>query len=430
MFKVETLTSSVLLYFPRLIVFMFSLLDSHICARIISNKLLRIEYVDQKRILLLYHSFWCTFLFYTRTYSNTFETFFINFLLLLCLKLREKGNIYYAGALGIIFGIGCFIRVTFPLFSFIPLFYTLYSLIIEARLKSFNKENYFKMVQLNPAIKYLTSFVVSAIVTIIFIVCYDSLYVKSRLDAKTLNWQIAPTNNFLYNADPKNLVKHGINPRWLHILINMPLLFSPLWLKAFLQPWKIGGGSYRLAFFQILFPLLILSLIPHQEPRFLLPLALPVAIILSRFTYWYDVVHLTSQIILLAFYCFYHQVAAITLILDLEGLINKNLQVNTSVCVFTHDTYIIPRYLLKLDQSVNLIFIDLEILNVNKICAEVTEYFTTDVCDNSYLISQTQIIEELVSCLGSTVRKLFTVQNSFSGESFGFFDYSLSEILR
>ncbi|KJE93020.1 hypothetical protein, variant [Capsaspora owczarzaki ATCC 30864] len=39
---------------------------------------------------------------------------------------------------------------------------------------------------------------------------------------------VAPLNNLLYNLNPANLEQHGLHPRYLHILVNMPLLFGPL----------------------------------------------------------------------------------------------------------------------------------------------------------------------------------------------------------
>ncbi|RUS17481.1 GPI mannosyltransferase, partial [Jimgerdemannia flammicorona] len=43
---------------------------------------------------------------------------------------------------------------------------------------------------------------------------------------------ITPLNNFLYNLDASNLASHGLHPRYLHIAVNLPLLFGPLALLA------------------------------------------------------------------------------------------------------------------------------------------------------------------------------------------------------
>ncbi len=93
-----------------------------------------------------------------------------------------------------------------------------------------------------------------------------------------------------YNARSANLALHGLHPRGLHALVNSPLLFAPLlppaaasayraWrrlrTRTHLQP---GADATALALAAcVLLPLAALSAAPHQEPRFLLPLLLPLA---------------------------------------------------------------------------------------------------------------------------------------------------------
>jgi len=93
----------------------------------------------------------------------------------------------------------------------------------------------------------------------------------------------------------KNLEEHGIHPRLTHIFVNMPMLFGPL---AFVGAWHMcikssfrkreRGSSkphpalQRWARFIVaacsISGLLGLSLAPHQEPRFLLPLIVPMCV--------------------------------------------------------------------------------------------------------------------------------------------------------
>ena len=56
------------------------------------------------------------------------------------------------------------------------------------------------------------------------IVVLDSMYFGSP--------QLTVLNSFLYNLDPANLAEHGIHPRYLHSLVNMNILFGPLYLHA------------------------------------------------------------------------------------------------------------------------------------------------------------------------------------------------------
>lgn len=114
-----------------------------------------------------------------------------------------------------------------------------------------------------------------------------------------LSWSglvLTPLNLIRYNADLSNLALHGLHPWYLHLTVNMLLLFGPLypyWIVRNL----IVGGMERLFFGPIvLLPLLGLSMKPHQEPRILLPLALPLILQVSR--------HLRSRLILSAWILF------------------------------------------------------------------------------------------------------------------------------
>jgi phosphatidylinositol glycan class Z len=39
---------------------------------------------------------------------------------------------------------------------------------------------------------------------------------------------LTPLNNILYNMDVENLKQHGLHPRYLHLLVNAPMLYGPL----------------------------------------------------------------------------------------------------------------------------------------------------------------------------------------------------------
>lgn len=96
-------------------------------------------------------------------------------------------------------------------------------------------------------------------------------------------------NNIRYNLDRTNLEQHGIHPRWLHALVNLPMLFGPFVVVAchrislfirnryFEKPiiWKAACAS------SIITSLALLSTSPHQEPRFLVPMLAPIVLILS-----------------------------------------------------------------------------------------------------------------------------------------------------
>jgi hypothetical protein len=127
-------------------------------------------------------------------------------------------------------------------------------------------------------------------------------------------WVVTPYNALAYNLDTKNLESHGIHPRLTHASVNFPMLFGPLaWVayRALFQAARratrslsftkkknpdlgreeegsperakrttgavASANATRAALLGVLaVPLVFLSLAPHQEPRFLLPL-LPAA---------------------------------------------------------------------------------------------------------------------------------------------------------
>lgn len=87
---------------------------------------------------------------------------------------------------------------------------------------------------------------------------------------------ITTYNNVLYNTQASNLAQHGLHPHYQHILINLPQLLGPALvllmksipactsskLKAMLSNPRLTSAATGT---------LMLSVIPHQESRFLLP---------------------------------------------------------------------------------------------------------------------------------------------------------------
>lgn len=76
---------------------------------------------------------------------------------------------------------------------------------------------------------------------------------------------LAPYNALMYNIRTTNLAEHGLHPRYTHLFANIPLLLAPAVFLLFrpilsMRLWCAISG------------LIALSILPHQEPRFLLPL--------------------------------------------------------------------------------------------------------------------------------------------------------------
>ena len=102
-----------------------------------------------------------------------------------------------------------------------------------------------------------------------------------------------PFNSLVYNLSISNLAEHGLHPRWLHVVANWPMLFGAgVWAVADVgwaalaregRQWK-GTEAFmaRVHVAAFVLPTLALSVQPHQEPRFLLPLIVPVVALLPQ----------------------------------------------------------------------------------------------------------------------------------------------------
>lgn len=139
-------------------------------------------------------------------------------------------------------------------------------------------------------------FVLSGLPALIVIVVIDSLYYGYLslaqiyiMDISIENFLVTPVNFIRYNINPENTAAHGEHPKWLHMLVNVPLLFNILGVIAVCS---FGSMFYKfckkefqnlpqtqsfvsLMTSAIFVPVLLLSLFNHQEPRFLIPITVP-----------------------------------------------------------------------------------------------------------------------------------------------------------
>ena len=191
--------------------------------------------------------------------------------------------------LSVVVTLGAFIRPTFIIYTFVPIAYWLQRGIMTKELDF----HYFNMRSLSLLPGVCFTFLVCVLADSFY---YESVTAKEILLGNlTANSFIAtPINFFLYNTEAKNLAKHGTHPHYLHILINLPLLhgvlaFIGLYYTSLYMSSLFSGSSitrkpkiYSMASMMLLsfiVPVLILSLAPHQEARFLLP-TLPCLVLL------------------------------------------------------------------------------------------------------------------------------------------------------
>ncbi|KAL9602586.1 MAG: hypothetical protein Q9219_001730 [cf. Caloplaca sp. 3 TL-2023] len=129
-----------------------------------------------------------------------------------------------------------------------------------------------------------------SLLTAVIAITVDTNFYNRPLDnlVQTLrtNPIITPLNAIVYNASASNLSLHGLHPLYQHMVASLPLLLGP---ALFLL------GSIRKPTLPILTALsatVLLSVVPHQEPRFLLPvvplflssISLPKSMLLRK--YW------------------------------------------------------------------------------------------------------------------------------------------------
>lgn len=189
--------------------------------------------------------------------------------------------------------------------------------------------------------------VVLAMPAAAFFVVVDSIYYRgfSEFMANPLrNAVVTPVNFLLYNSRSANLENHGLHPRWLHLLVNIPILFGAHSLFFFCDIYRLArrpvvfDADSKFLLSCMLIPAVLLSLFPHQEPRFLLPLLLPFALLhsqkvfrssRSRF-FWYS-----FNFVLFIFFGFLHQASVVPtqMYAAMEGK------------VIYYQTYMPPRHL-------------------------------------------------------------------------------------
>jgi phosphatidylinositol glycan class Z len=350
---------------------------------------------------------WVATSYFPRPFSNTCELISLACSFGILLNY-EPGN-QRSMALGCILAIGTFTRFTFVVF-FLPLGIALlfqhdalYIRQFHRKLKdedysstisrNTNKTNRFKGIGDVIVYGFIGAFSTSAL-----FVTIDSMYFG--------RFTIAPLNNALYNMDSSNLAEHGLHPRWLHVVVNMHVLFGPLAILTYIIMIiristcltgcnkrdrirnSINSNKRRritslidsttgtinvnlLCMLCIASGLGFLSLAPHQEARFLLPLLVPIIIVCSSFLkqietnvantvsktnapmkpcyYSFLFVTFIFNFILLLLFGIFHQGGLIRSILHLEHLknYNRNDHGNAfSYRAYFYKTHMPPRFML------------------------------------------------------------------------------------
>ncbi|TKY88841.1 hypothetical protein EX895_002082 [Sporisorium graminicola] len=347
--------------------------------------------------------------FLVRPLSNSHESHLIAFCLLQLLSFYKDRKWYKLSAIaGMHWGVflatvavdGFFTRFTFAIFALPLAIFFLY------RLASIAAGGYRR-----PA---LMTLVITAIVTLMCVwstvdvetVQYTKLAKLNGYEVASLwgtGWVIPPLNALLYNVKTDNVAQHGLHPRWLHAVVNLPMMVGVAnvgvvvmygWhfvrnrrsLSAeratseagrrqgekegeriqhstgdapsniAISPSQPGASStaslptsveeeapyidlepitITLCLGTIVFPLLVLSLSPHQEPRFLLALVFPSTVIMAyalqsplltsrpRLLRTLCVLHVVQHTLQLVLFSFLHQGGLLPALFDIDTSIAK-----------------------------------------------------------------------------------------------------------
>ena len=166
---------------------------------------------------------------------------------------------------------------------------------------------------------------------------------------------ITPLNNILYNTDTSNLALHGLHPHHQHFVANLIQLLGPAYIVMILSlfSWPIVPRWMRnVRALSAVSATVLLSIFPHQEPRFLLPC---VPLLLSCVRMHKSRIFLAAWIIFNAVMGFlmgvYHQGGIVPAQLAMRSIITANtaaqgIKTTPDAKVFWWKTYSPPHWLL------------------------------------------------------------------------------------
>lgn len=316
-----------------------------------------------RRALLLWASSGAALSFAQHTFSNNVEASILALILLIVKSLHEgsgQGDLQaksdawntVSAVLGGLVALGCFSRFTFAVFA-APIGVVYLRLAWELS----SRRGHVGAAQSRPVRLLL---LLSGVINGFFLcslghVAYDTLYYNERISSsasqpylltKALQRPpvLAPLNAFLYNLQSDNLGKHGIHPRWLHAVVNAPMIIGvSLWIASLVAAAKSCSSAIsrttnkenafaatrsnfpleQVCITTIFVPLAILSAQPHQEPRFLLPLLTPSILLCAasfkRLHRFFKIAHAVQAVAMIAFFGIGHQGGLVPALLHIDG---------------------------------------------------------------------------------------------------------------
>ncbi|NWH65860.1 PIGZ mannosyltransferase, partial [Geococcyx californianus] len=405
--------SYTLLVLPRLLFTVFSFVLDYSVYR-----LAPFWGADPWKALVLLAGSYVTLVFYTRTLTNALEGLLLALLMVLVSPGKSDGSLVQPASsplIGIVTTAGFFNRPTFLAFALMPLLYWAGSVVTSQK-------------SIKTAVHHFLKLVLCACFTAIVFVTADTIYFTSMgLDnlysirespfdviAQLHEKMVATPLNFLsYNLNPHNLALHGSHPRVTHFAVNGIMLFGILHILAMGDGFKIlkkyiqqliwvtpnhhdlsgllahsEGNSTLLLFYFV--PLAFLSLFSHQEPRFLIPLILPLVLFSAsqnRAVKWKPVIVIFNILGALLFGCL-HQGGLIPCLFHLEQLMHSpesSIHPRNYTLLFAH-TYMPPRSLLNIKKSdTHIEVIDMAGSKEETLCQTVEQQADNFTCNDCHV---------------------------------------------
>ena len=355
-------------------------------------------HLDTDAVMWVYTTSYITMVYHTRTLSNSLEAFLF-VALVFCvvhstkhrsmteqrknrskltratkesLRMNPEGideiwDIKYnTFVISFILVSGFFNRPTFLAFACVPFLYWLISGNTE-----FIKDRFamFAIIKKSLHISTLMWGVVWC-----FII-FDSMYYRefsfdmmddSGIWVAVENFLVVTPGNFIaYNMQTKNLAEHTLHPSYIHFAVNTQLLFGFLGIFALITFVKIITNIRKIfsnkdvtwkgfLVLSYIVPILLLSIFPHQEPRFLIPLLLPLALLYSHHIFGIlankklTVLWIIFNCICALFYGALHQGGLVPAISNIKQQFpdsKHSIQHPAQQYVIFYNTYMPPRHL-------------------------------------------------------------------------------------
>ncbi|KAI0649779.1 Alg9-like mannosyltransferase family-domain-containing protein [Trametes meyenii] len=313
--------------------------------------------------LLLVASSHVMYTYQLRPFSNSLEAVLVALSLVLLRKLfvaetnkdlLQRSRLYLA-VFAPVAVFGLFTRVTFAAF-FLPV--SLEVLKWSLRQTRFSLHSLLRLLYLPSLVAFGT--------TVVF-VCVDTRYFLGA--ARLSELELTPLNLLRYNLLPSNLAEHGLHPRWLHLVVNLPMIATPGLLyyvlrtefDIFMSTSRSGdkGKNKSACYWMRWSATSLLSIQPHQEPRFLTPLFVPMVAMAAnnaRILQWrkpFLMFWVVANVILAVLFGVLHQGGVVPSLFRVHDIVYDE-----AIGLSSHDfrviywkTYMPPRHLLALRQQ-------------------------------------------------------------------------------